>query len=457
MERREWLWSGNWAEGVPPANPTTAAITFGVPGQNVISLLEADRQIGTLNMYATALTIAHTLDLGGKTLTIADVLRPGMAQNFNTTITLTNGTIRMGTEEALASIDARRGTLQMAGDAVCWDVTHLGGITMSDSAYGGAILDLRRAEIVGGIWQAQSLDIAGRQGRILIDPTTRINTFHIRGETKLRPYLDYSYIGNPLETYSLGGVNLGKLPAGINLFFGVNSQNRGLLEIGQLRHGNGVRASIAVAEGGGGAVTAYLAALRVGFSPSSSIVGTAYGMLDLAAMDSCLIDSDIIAIGTERAAPLDTDNINGTVRLPVGEVVAGTVTVGGQGVGAALLACSNTTVTVTNSVAFNKTARVTLSVGAEAGGLVVERKAADALTIAEGARLTLNFTAPGTERPHYALRWLGNHAATLNSWLDDGRMVIDDTGLGRKATVFVSGAATYIGVPPSGGTVLMLR
>jgi len=100
---------------------------------------------------------------------------------------------------------------------------------------------------------------------------------------------------------------------------------------------------------------------------------------------------------------------------------------------------------------------VSVSVGAAAGGLLIEPADAAALTVAEGAQLTLRFAEAASVRPHYALRWTGDHAATVNGWLDAGTLVIDDEGLGRAAAVFVSGPATYVGLPPAGGTVLLLR
>ena len=93
MDRREWLWSDNWLEGAPPTNPSTSTIQFRELGQAVNGRLGADRTIGGLDIGYNAATVSHTIDLGGRALTVA-----GPVQSWRSNVTVSNGTLRLGSD-----------------------------------------------------------------------------------------------------------------------------------------------------------------------------------------------------------------------------------------------------------------------------------------------------------------------------------------------------------------------
>jgi hypothetical protein len=114
-------------------------------------------------------------------------------------------------------------------------------------------------------------------------------------------------------------------------------------------------------------------------------------------------------------------------------------------------------VTVTGSIAFRRTAVVTNHIGAASSGFNITRADAGALTVQDGARITIRFMQPVAALPHYGLRWVGNHLVQLQALRSAGKLVINDGGLGRTATVYVQSGATYVGIPPPAGTMFVLR
>lgn len=173
-------------------------------------------------------------------------------------------------------------------------------------------------------------------------------------------------------------------------------------------------------------------------------------------MDACTLDVLDMKIGTDRPTPDAAHNFNGTLRLPPGTATVGNVTIGGIGVGTGLLTMSNTIFTVTNTITLNKTGEMTSYIDATPSGLDITNPGAGALSIDADATLTVSFRTPA-ERPHYGLAWPGDHVATLEAWRDpgDGRLVIDDAGLGGEtAEIYEDAGVTYIGLPPPMGTML---
>ena len=74
------------------------------------------------------------------------------------------------------------------------------------------------------------------------------------------------------------------------------------------------------------------------------------------------------------------------------------------------------------------------------------------------ATVTVRFLAPAAALPHYGLAWAGDHVATLEAWESDGRLVINDAGLGGEtAEIFLTGGSTYVGLPPPRGSLFRLR
>ncbi len=163
MDRPEWMWSGNWLEGTPPTNPTAATINYKTAGQSTVGKIETPRTIGGISVgESNGGTFTHTLDLGGSVLTVAGNV--GFAYLATSTLVLTNGTLRIGS-------DAVEGNLlvgdQLYGGAalVCRTGTIIdthrvgtlraGTATGSSNAQSGQI-DLRKAVIADGVLRAKN-------------------------------------------------------------------------------------------------------------------------------------------------------------------------------------------------------------------------------------------------------------------------------------------------------------
>jgi len=91
-----------------------------------------------------------------------------------------------------------------------------------------------------------------------------------------------------------------------------------------------------------------------------------------------------------------------------------------------------------------------INIHAVARGLDLAANAA--LTVADGGRIHIVFRRPEAARRGiaWALRWKGDHVATLNA-LATGKtpgLVWDDTALGAKAGIFFHAGATYLGIKP---------
>jgi len=105
-----------------------------------------------------------------------------------------------------------------------------------------------------------------------------------------------------------------------------------------------------------------------------------------------------------------------------------------------------------------KTSGVEANIGGMPTDLNIDNADPGAFSVHADATLTLRFFEPAASQPHYGFRWARNHATTLETMRDDGQIVIDDAGLGGPAAiVFVMQGDTYIGVPPPGGSLFLLR
>lgn len=182
-------------------------------------------------------------------------------------------------------------------------------------------------------------------------------------------------------------------------------------------------------------------------------------MFDVSAMDECVFDIATMEIATGFGeSALEDDNDRGVLSLPPGTGTVATATIGahaGSGYGALIL--SNTHFTVTNSLTLNNTAEVTVNVTKLSSGINILNPAPEAFTIAENASLTVCFNTPDEENPFYGLRWKGDHEATIKAMIADGRLIVDDNGLGRKTSVFVLEGTTYLGLPPYSGIMVMFH
>jgi|GEM_PF-5089586 len=468
MDRREWMWSGNWKEGSPPANPCSGTLVFRYDGQAVTSRLEQSRTIARLNAGESGFTTAHTLDLGGNILTVTDRLTVvSGGTTTRQTLNLTNGTIRLGTDESEAWLEINPpGTMRFCA-GVTLDTYRVACVTSIPNAYGDTALDLRGARIAGGKFRTRhfvSRCVGWYGARMYLDGSTEVQTLEVTenltlglGEVNANAP---TYIGNPADTIAWEGKTFGRLPPNVALSVGVAGGTRAKLTIGEHSIGSGWQVYSVIAASSGGAFTAYLSSLTVG-GRSGSGTRSPRGLLDCAAMNSCAVDAQqlLIAPGSDTAAP--TDDERGDLRLPPGSVVVGAGTVGAvDGTGYGRLQASNTTIVVTNGLAIRKTGRVTLYIGASSCGLVISNASPAALdmSLATNGALTIRFVQPpGQAGLHYGFRWAGDHAAAIGGWMADGRIVVDDSGLGSKrASVFKTRGETFIGIP-SLGTVFVVK
>ncbi len=461
MNRPEWMWSGNWIEGAPPVNPSAAIINYRDSGQAVTGRLETSRTIGGLSLGLQAATVRHTLDLNGNSLVVSgSVVDAGGTWQFS----VTNGTIQVGSDGLLGNINLTVGqpTLTVL-PGTRLNATNIGTIQLAN-CWGGwgtslAILDLRGAEVAGGTLRMANLLMhnggSGQSSYFYLNGGTALTKIEVTNQTVIGQTGGDSscYIGNPTDQ---------KLPPGISLSFGSNPALRGSLLI--LRTMFATRYSTAkLVATSGGTCTAYLSSLWLVKHDATIEAGNSNpqtGILDMGNMAACFIDTLDLKIAPDRTtSPTNTDNLVGTLKLPPGTVVAGTVVVGGAtNRGVATLECSNTAFRVTNSITLHKTARVTMKVGSS-GGLDIDSPADSALsmTTATNGALQIQFTAP-CFFPTYGLRWAGDHVAALQALQADGKLVVDAGGLAPKtASIFLYRGSTYVGPGPASGTVIMIR
>jgi len=462
MERREWWWKGSWLGGVPPANPTAGTITFAQYGEDVISLLEQDRQIGGISTPNSAFN--HTLDLGANTLTVAATF----GSYLRGSLELTNGTLRIGSAAAAGSMLLGGGdgattpavTILRPGmvlDTYHVDTLRLGRWPVDHINNQNARLYLRGATVAGGALSANSIRIVNthRQSSgsyIALDANTSLSAIVATNNLLIGTgqYGGRSFIGDPNDANR-------RLPAGIDIRVGHPAQ-AGSLVVGDLWEG-AQGATISLSASAGGTIEAYLTNLRV-MRHTGTGTGVLNGTLDLSAMTSCLIDATTIEVGRNTHASGPTGaRPRGTLRLPPGTVTAGSVIVGDDhSSGFGLLTLSNTAFTVTNTLTLARTGGIEVDIGALSTGLDIVNAAPGALAVDADATLTLRFLEPGAQQPHYGFRWDGNHATTLETMRTDGRLMIEDAGLGGPSVVIYSlHGATFIGIPPPSGTLFLLR
>lgn len=104
-----WSTGDNWGDNSAPPNPYTGTIYFGNPGMGT-NVLDADRQVRYLVYTNNSLDAMHTLDLGGRRLTVEEYLQVWLYDgkrphtNSNTHVAITNGAIQLGTSASDADL-----------------------------------------------------------------------------------------------------------------------------------------------------------------------------------------------------------------------------------------------------------------------------------------------------------------------------------------------------------------
>ncbi len=456
-DRREWFWSDNWSGSEPPANPFNGTVFLRTFGQSFRGRLGADRQVYRLNAPSGGTT--HTVDLGGNRLTVTDLLSAGSSQSSRSYLYFTNGVVQVGTDTAAASINAVMSDLSLNRDGVSLETRNISSITMANAPWGGGNIDLRGVQFMNNELRAGNIYVQGRgEHGIRLDGSAAGMTIRVPGH--LRMWMTEgsgsSCMGNPQDLYTIGGGNLWRLPAGVSLYLGTDAKTRGTLEMARATPHGALRGGIVVASGGGGTFTGYLSHAKIGYSAGGSTA--AHGILDLMAMDTCMLDVLSLEIGTDRPSPNAADNFNGTLRLGPGTAVIGNAVVGGIGAGVALWEMSNTVSSVTNSLVLNKTAQLVIHVGAgQPSGIHLTREDPGSLSINPAATITVRFLEKPTQGGlHYGLRLAGDWVSELTDM--GGNLVIDSSGLPEPAEIMLHQGDTYVGwMPPPAGTVIMIR
>ena len=468
MDRREWMWSANWKEGTPPADPYPGTLIFRYDGQGVTGRLEQSRTVANLHVGESGFTIGHTIDLGGHVLTVTNRLRVvSSGYTYRQTLNLTNGTLRLGEDNSAASLEVMDPDTFRIMPGATIDTYNVCCVTTRPNAYGYTEIDLRGASVAGGRFRVRRF-IAQCWGwygpRVLLDSGTALQSLEVLEDFKfgIGQVNLYSpcYIGNPADSFVMEGKSLGRLPPNIILKVGTSPSQRGSVTVVEHQDASGILLA-AITASGGGSFTAYLTNFVVG---GRSGTGARFprALLDFGKMTNCLVDTHqlLIAPGSDTAGP--TDNEQGELRLPPGIMFVGTGVVGAvDGVGFGRLQGSNTTIIVTNALSIRKTGRLLLYVGSTSCGLVISNAADSALdmNLATNGALSITFVeSPAQTGLHYGLRWTGDHRTTLGAWLADGRIALNDAALGsRRATLFKTGGETFIGIPPVPGTVFVVK
>ena len=233
------------------------------------------------------------------------------------------------------------------------------------------------------------------------------------------------------------------------------------------------RAAVAICEGtgthlsnakivatAGGTFTGWISTLGVatrgGFNVNTAS-RQPRGTLDLAAMDSCDIDIVNLLVAPGLGMPEALGSDIGVLRLPPGTATVSTAVIGAvDGAGSGVLSFSNTVMSVTNAITIRATGSVTARIDTTPSGLAIANSDDEAFVVVPGGTLTLDFCAPHMVRPHYGFKWQGDHLASVLEMIDDGRIVIETTGLNREVDAFRRDGATMIGLRNT-GTMFMLR
>lgn len=457
-----WNVDANWHGGEAPANPMGATVTFTTNNQSLASTLDADRSIGTLASGMTESTGNRdtVLDLDGRTLTVTKKIGGISGKtSYRNTFIVTNGTMQVGTSTQIVNLSVGASATLVIVPGVTFNPVNLGTVTIGISGYLGDYLDMRGVIVAGGDLRMEGLSMpmgSYRVGQFWVNSATVMDSFTVTGSCSIGSGSFSAnslrvFVGDPDDTFSFEGYSLGQFPAGVDLNFGSSPENRGLLRIIYKTSidPRGYNVGGLKVAGGGGACTAYLSSLTLAYSAASN--STDWAILDLSAMDSCEMDIQSLDIATGPAVPGANDNGRGVLRLPPGVCVIGDALIGAPvGIGYALFETSNTTVTITNSISVRALGAVTNRIGASFCGLDIANADENALQISEGGNITLIFCEPFSGLPHYGLRWKGQHQETLLAMISDGRIVVDNSILGKDAKVYFTLGYTFIGYKKTG-------
>lgn len=479
------LWSvgANWIGGSPPANPTPGILTFGnnATGTNA---MDASWNVNGINCYRTNSATCLT-DLMGGALVVTGALKVAYAPNTSdadlyTQVTITNGTLQVGMAGAPADvyivdkpsnrIKYDRGTLVLAPGmtfvAYLRDV-HVGhGDPQSEPAgTTGAqgILDLTRATVSNATMTVSNIIVGvGRNastGYVKLPENGALTNFVVSGTLGIGgPGIERGGTRTGGGTGRFGvEANSYKLPTNLTVRIGQSASSRGHVKIGIAQSyylvGDGQ-----IVAATGGTFTAWLNYLDVGvntegdYYPPSSITALGTGTLDLRNMDRVTMNVVTARLGQCGAA---------TVYLPSGTVTADVVRVGTSG-GSSLLDLRRTRFTVTSLFTNGPVGTIRTHVYDSSCGIDVTNATAGSFGLSTGGVCDLVFEqTPGSAADCWGLRLAGDHRTLLAAYTNDGRITWNIAAVAPSAKerfgIYYKNASTWIGFPPTRGTVFVVR
>ena len=445
-----WLTAANWSGGLVPDSPA-GVLSFNNAGAGTL-----DQITSVVNPKSGTWTIAglnvnydrrsHRIDLAGNRLVIAGQFRTGDMIHVPP-LNIANGTLQIGTPEQPGDLTigyaftyypagpsamvilgtpgtgAPKTTLQtfMRSCNVAWSPMWC--------PTGANVLDLRDAIIADGVFSAATLRVGSRgHGSI---------KFSERSGLRQIVVADWLEIGcNGLAVGRIGDPSNGwKLPPNVSVKLGTPEKRANLMMATAARWGRqGQDAYLAASSGG--RFEAYLEDLRVTYDTVES--GQTTGVLDIRAMDECVIDAATIEIG--RALPRSA--VVGSVHLPKGTLKAGKLAIGcDAAAGAGLLQLNGTTCTA-DAIYVRPTGLLEINVPAASAGLDLPDNAT--ITVDKGGRIRIasmgTLPKPGLQ---WCLRWKGDHAAKLQELVRDGKLTWE---AGLALSIFSRDGSTLLGL-----------
>jgi len=434
------LWSNgaNWDLGDPPGNPTPDGVTFGAAGSaeeegTLTSVLDPQNLPGaggdTLDTWTVGSLLVDAPDLF-HAMRLYDDAGPAA----KTLVVESELAVEQG---YLGLVD---GSLGLGTDATAADLAIGGTLVWPPGQNRPAVLDLTSAQIAGGVLKVGDLLISGghdttKSAELRVSDATGLTKVEVVNALRMA-------VGNGERLARFGDpANDWKLPANIDIEVGTEAEPGVILlstEGGYWSNEANLVAS------GGGTFTAYLSELMAGtWQGQRQEWNFPYhiGVLDLAAMNDCTLQVDVVKIGTVTNCPPAGQNegkeeVSGEVILPEGTAVVNSLEVGFTHpvpmapASHGLLRLDGTVFRINTDAAIHATGTVETNVSGFSCGLDLAGDAA--FVVDEGGAININFLAeqdPGETGEYWGLRWEGDHRADLASLEVAGLLTINDAAV----------------------------
>ena len=425
----------------------------------------------------------HTIDLAGKRLVVDGHVNLGYC-SLSAPLTFTNGTLQIGTPGQSRNLiiaykegyRAAEATGSLVIDNAAFDA-HLdlcavGWGTMTGGGTG--VLDLHTARLPGGVLRTRDLHVGlGYDGYLKIAANRNPADPASPGVAAIEVANDL-FIGTGHGTGKIGDPdNYDRLPDGVSITVGTWGEHRGRFRIGQAGWGGADGRLLAR---NGGTFTGYLSLIDIADESDPCGPGTHYptpvAVVDLQAMDSVKIDATAVYIA--GPIPSAANRSRGYLYLPRGTFAVDHMRIHhpdfidlrGEGV----LKLNGTLCTIRRSLVVGPRGRIEASVAGGSAGLDI---AADAtVQVSDGARINLvlgdvgagrgripSMSSPYStpelpalsaaepdNRPYWALRWEGDHAAELRKLAGSGSLTWES--ILTPVTIFTDEGCTYVGLRP---------